>query len=86
MEATNVTSAKDEKQVSIKSIPKTTPGTHNLVGKGKTERDNELISSTLNCNGKIKVEKVELENGITYEGEWLNGMLQIDTTIKQPLG
>ena len=22
----------------------------------------------------MKVEKVELENGITYEGEWLNGM------------
>lgn len=48
----------------------------NLIGKGKTERDNELIESTLKTIGVIKLEKVELDNGITYEGEWLQGMRQ----------
>jgi hypothetical protein len=46
----------------------------NLVRKGKSEKDNELIESTLNCDKKMKLEKVELENGISYTGEWQNAM------------
>lgn len=45
-----------------------------MLKRGKTEKDNELIESTINCDGLIKLPAVELDNGITYEGEWKDAM------------
>ena len=43
-------SLQKEKPTSIKSLPKILPGPNNLIGKGKTEKDNDLINSTINAN------------------------------------
>lgn len=44
--------------MSTKSIPKVGGKGPNLVGKGKTDKDNDLIASTLKVNAIIKLEKV----------------------------
>lgn len=41
--------------------------------KAKNEKDNELIKSSFGEEA-VYLDKIELENGIVYEGEWLNGM------------
>lgn len=35
--------------------------------------DNELIKQMASAVDKIKMPKIELDNGVSYEGEWLNG-------------
>ena len=49
-------------------------GITNLLKRGKTERDNELIQSTVQCQEYMTLGPVELDNGITYEGEWKDAM------------
>lgn len=44
--------------MSTKSIPKVGGKGPNLLGKGKTEKDNELIASTLKVNTIVKLEKI----------------------------
>jgi hypothetical protein len=44
------------------------------LGRGKAEKDNNLIESTINCPEIMKLAAVELDNGIIYEGEWKNAM------------
>ena len=57
-----------------KSMKKHSMKGNNLMGKGKTEKDNKLIESTFDKNEKVTLEKVQLVNGIIYEGEWFQGM------------
>lgn len=45
-----------------------------FIGRGKTADDNELIRQMISAKGIVKMPRIELENGISYEGEWLNGL------------
>jgi hypothetical protein len=44
-----------------------------FIGRGKSDKDNELIRQMIASVGLTKMTKIELDNGVSYEGEWLNG-------------
>lgn len=47
---------------------------NNLLNRGKTEKDNELILKSMNVEAKVTLPRIELDNGIIYDGEWLKAM------------
>lgn len=47
-----------DRPLSTKSIPKVGGKATNLIGKGKTEKDNELIQKTLKSDSIVKLEKI----------------------------
>ncbi len=44
-----------------------------FIGRGKSSEDNELIRQMIAASGLVKMARIELDNNISYEGEWLNG-------------
>lgn len=65
--------ASAKKDMSVRASKDKKEVTASIVMKAKSEKENELIKTTFG-EDPIHLDKIELENGIIYEGEWLNGM------------
>lgn len=68
-----ITSSVKKENPSIRASKDKKENAAGIVIKARSEKDNELIKTTFG-EEPVVLDKIELENGITYEGAWLNGM------------